>query len=54
MKAIGVPELLDYLDGKLSKEEAICLAKLHTRQYAKRQLTLFRNRLKNIAKYIVD
>ena len=54
MKAIGVPELLDYLDGKLSEEEAIYLAKLHTRQYAKRQLTWFRNRLKDISDYVVD
>ncbi len=54
MKAIGVPELSDYLDGKSSLEEAVAVAKLHTRQYAKRQLTWFRNRLKNIAEYIVD
>ena len=44
MKAIGVPELSDYLDGKTNLNEAITLAKLHTRQYAKRQLTWFRNR----------
>ena len=48
MKAIGVPELVDYLQGKTSLEEAINLAKLHTRQYAKRQLTWFRNRFKKI------
>lgn len=44
MKAIGVPELSDYLEGKTSLDEAVLLAKLHTRQYAKRQLTWFRNR----------
>lgn len=54
MKAIGVPELADYLRGKITLDEAVRLAKLHTRQYAKRQLTWFRNRLKNIAEYIVD
>lgn len=48
MKAIGVPELKDYIDGKISKEEAVAAAKLHTRQYAKRQLTWFRNRLKQL------
>ncbi len=45
MKMLGVPELLSYLDGKLSLEEAVSLAKLHTRQYAKRQRTWFRNKL---------
>ena len=54
MKAIGVPELADYLRGKITLDEAVRLAKLHTRQYAKRQLTWFRNRLKNIAEYVVD
>ena len=48
MKAIGVPELKDYIDGKKTKEEAIVLAKLRTRQYAKRQLTWFRNRFRKI------
>ena len=46
MKALGVPELMSYLDGKMSLEEAIELAKLHTRQYAKRQLTWFKKQLK--------
>ena len=45
MKALGVPELSDYLDGKLSLEEAVSLAKQHTRQYAKRQRTWFKNKL---------
>lgn len=44
MKAIGVPELGDYIRGKTDLNQAISLAKLHTRQYAKRQLTWFRNR----------
>lgn len=48
MKAIGVPELAAYLRGETSLEEAVALAKLHTRQYAKRQLTWFRSRLKNL------
>lgn len=46
MKALGVPELFDYLDGKTSLSEAVDLAKLHTRQYAKRQRTWFGNKLK--------
>ena len=46
MKALGVPELLAYVDNKISLDEAVNLAKLHTRQYAKRQLTWFRHKLK--------
>ncbi len=49
MKAIGVAELSDFLRGKSSEEEAVNLAKLHTRQYAKRQLTWFRNRMRKTA-----
>jgi len=45
MKAIGVPEIGAWLDGKLSREEAIELATIATRQYAKRQRTWFRNRM---------
>ncbi len=41
MKALGIPELFAYLDGKISLETAVELAKLHTRQYAKRQRTWF-------------
>ena len=48
MKAIGVSELAGYLRGEYPLEEAAAMAKLHTRQYAKRQLTWFRNRLKNL------
>jgi len=46
MKALGVPEILSYLKGETSLDEAVALAKLHTRQYAKRQLTWFRHKLK--------
>ena len=45
MKMLGVPELLGYLHGATTLEEAVSLAKLHTRQYAKRQRTWFRNKL---------
>ena len=45
MKMLGVPELLGFLRGENSLEEAVALAKLHTRQYAKRQRTWFRNKL---------
>lgn len=45
MKAIGVPPLLDFINGKLSKSEAIEKGKTQTRQYAKRQITWFKNQL---------
>jgi tRNA dimethylallyltransferase len=45
MKAIGVREISDWLDGRISRDEAIELAVIATRQYAKRQRTWFRNRL---------
>ena len=39
MGSIGVVEVLDYLDGKLSKEEMLSLISTHTAQLAKRQQT---------------
>ena len=42
-QAIGYKEILDYLDGKCSLEEAIELIKKRTRNYAKRQVTFFKN-----------
>lgn len=42
MQGLGYKEILDYLDGKCSLEEAIYTIKLETRHFAKRQLTWFR------------
>lgn len=42
MQAIGYKEIKEYLDGDLSKEEAIEKIKMESRRYAKRQLTWFR------------
>ena len=39
---VGYSEFFEYLDGKMSLEEAISKFKQHTRNYAKRQLTWFR------------
>lgn len=39
---IGYQEILSYLDGKMSLEDALDKLKQHTRNYAKRQLTWFR------------
>ncbi len=45
MKAIGVREISDWLDGLCTREEAMTLATIATHQYAKRQRTWFRNRM---------
>ena len=42
MKGLGYKEILDYLDGNLTLEEAVYILKRDTRHYAKRQLTWFR------------
>lgn len=47
MKALGVPELMSFVRGECSLEEAVSLGKLHTRQYAKRQKTWFANKLQS-------
>ncbi|MFC0773298.1 tRNA (adenosine(37)-N6)-dimethylallyltransferase MiaA [Terrimonas alba] len=42
LQTVGYAELFDYLDGKLSLNKAIEQIKIHTRQYAKRQMTWFK------------
>ncbi len=42
MQGLGYKEILDYLDGRVSLEEAIRVIKRDTRHFAKRQLTWFR------------
>lgn len=46
-KAIGAAELMDHLNGKTTLQEAIALSEIATRQYAKRQRTWFKARMKN-------
>lgn len=41
MQGLGYKELLAWLDGECSLEEAVALIKLNTRHFAKRQLTWF-------------
>ncbi|MEN3953454.1 tRNA (adenosine(37)-N6)-dimethylallyltransferase MiaA [Iodidimonas sp. SYSU 1G8] len=43
LKALGIPQLRAALAGEVSLERAVALAKTATRQYAKRQMTWFRN-----------
>jgi tRNA dimethylallyltransferase len=45
MKAIGVAQIAAMLRGEMSREEAIEKASAATRQYAKRQMTWFRNQM---------
>jgi tRNA dimethylallyltransferase len=42
MKAIGYRQILSYLEGDISKEDAIKLIKRDSRRYAKRQYTWFK------------
>lgn len=45
MQAIGYKEILPYIKGEMTKEDAIALLQRNTRRYAKRQYTWFRNKL---------
>lgn len=42
LQGIGYKEIIDYIDGKTSKEEAIEILKTNTRRFAKRQFTWFK------------
>ncbi len=42
MQGLGYKEILDYLDGRTSLEEAVCILKRDTRHFAKRQITWFK------------
>ena len=44
-RALGLRELIRHLEGEIGLEQAIGLAQAATRQYAKRQMTWFRNQL---------
>ncbi|GAB5539336.1 MAG: hypothetical protein Salg2KO_14390 [Salibacteraceae bacterium] len=43
LKTVGYNELFQYLAGALTLPEAVNKMKQHTRNYAKRQMTWFRN-----------
>ena len=42
MQGLGYKEMIDYLNGDISLEEAVYIIKRDTRHFAKRQLTWFR------------
>lgn len=44
-RALGVPQLMAHLQGRLSLEQAVEQATAQTRQYAKRQMTWFRHQM---------
>ena len=48
MQAIGYKELIEYIDGKCSLDEAVDKIKQESRRYAKRQLTWFRKNKQTI------
>jgi len=49
-KAHGIPELINYLKGVCTLEQAIERAQIITRQYAKRQVTWLRNQTNHLMK----
>lgn len=48
MQGLGYKEVVEYLQGKISKQEMIEKIKIETRRYAKRQLTWFRKNKQTI------
>jgi tRNA dimethylallyltransferase len=42
MKGLGYKEIIEYLEGKCTLEEAVYILKRDTRHFAKRQLTWFK------------
>ena len=53
-KAIGAKELIDYLNNKISIDELREQILIATRQYAKRQRTWFRGKMKSWERYIIE
>ena len=47
MQGLGYKEIMSYVKGEVSKEEALYILKRDTRRYAKRQITWFK-KLKNV------
>ena len=48
MQGLGYKEVVEYLDGKTTKEEMIDRIKMQTRRYAKRQITWFKKNKQTI------
>ena len=48
MQGLGYKEVVEYLEGKCTKDEMIEKIKMETRRYAKRQMTWFRKNKQTI------
>ena len=48
MQGLGYKEIVEYIEGKTTKEEAIEKIKMETRRYAKRQITWFKKNKQTI------
>ena len=53
-KAIGAQELIDYVNKKISIDELREQILIATRQYAKRQRTWFRSKMKSWERHIIE
>ena len=47
-QGIGYKEIISYLEGEITLEEAIALIQKRTRNYAKRQVTFFKNQFEDL------
>ena len=45
LRTVGYIEMIDYIEGRCTREQAVEKIKQHTRNYAKRQMTWYRNSL---------
>ena len=54
MGAIGIVEVLEYLDGKIDKKEMLELISIHTAQLAKRQQTFNKTQFKGLVSAPLD
>lgn len=54
LNAIGYKEVVSYLNGEISREFMIELIQKNSRNYAKRQITWFRNKMNEVHKYDLE
>ena len=48
LNTVGYKEMFDYMEGKMTMEEAVEKIKVNTRRYAKRQITWFKREYEEI------
>ncbi|MET3682214.1 tRNA dimethylallyltransferase [Alkalibacillus flavidus] len=54
MQGIGYKEWIPYLRGEISFDSVVASIKQHTRRFAKRQLTYYRNKMSDVHWYTID